>query len=982
MHLYFWKNWLPAHRNTWYFLAVVFTFSLIFYCANYFHGADGIIDWERIQEQKTIETTIHSFRLGPFQLTVPAESYVIFEYLSGSDVHHNFTATIIFLCVLTIALVVLFSISTTLERHWYFVAMSMFIILMVSLRLEVLMLFGFRGMAVPVVIMGAYLAAGFYFKYFRPEASFIVRFATFSALTFLLAMAILLFATVPFPTLHLMVTGFTAALVLSLLFIILVAHEILVSFVFISTQRGEGGGAKHFAIISFVYILYVILTCLHEIGVLHWNLIYINVYLLLAISAVLGIWGYRLREPQYENLFAFYPLGAFFYLALGSICFVTIGQFLGNWNDAALKIIRDMIIFSHTGFGVIFITYFFSNFLGMMATNIPVYHVLYKPNRMPYFTFRFAGLIVMLAFVFYSQWREYVYHGVAGFYNYVADLYIVQGDEKFGISFYDQSRSRAFQSNRANYALARLRTDRLDLERAGNNYKLSNGKRPTEYSLVNAGNLHFWSGRYFDAINAFREARKKLPGSAAIIQNLGYSFAKVHSIDSASHYLNKAREDAFTKDMAETNFFAMAASEYIPLNTDSVLSLFNSESREVAANAIALATLFRQDLKVQPEPLAEKKLDLYSATFLNNYIVHHAKDLDTAWISQALRIASDTVNLSYREALKASLAYACYHKGKVYKALEILGELAYLTQNYQGKFNYIMGLWALEQGDPVFAATYFAYADAANYKQGKFYRTIALTESGDIPLASAGWDSLLLSDDAGIRALALQIQRILRLPASMASSLPDGEKYQFCRYRLGVRDTTMLNSLANSFENVNYKGQVYFDIARKLYEAGRIVPAIKYLNKTGGLQLTDKKLYDDIRHLELLMLASRGEVRLLASQINKGIEFDQKHALEKILYTALISEASQDIETAEKNYRVLAYSNPFFEEGILAAASFFRKKDPESLLPYEILTESIYLNARSIRLTRAYADEALRQGFEEFAVSAVETLNNLERNLR
>jgi hypothetical protein len=979
----FWKNWPLPYRTFWYFIAAVFCLSLVYMWYSYSLGASGVIDWERIQEQKTIETTIQSFRLGPFQLTVPADSYVIMEYLSGSDVHHNVGATYLFLLFFTIAIVTLLTIATTLERIWYFVAMSLFIVLMVSLRFEVLHLFGVRGLAVPLIIITLYLLLSFYFKYFRNSVPFLQRFALFSLLTFLLFVSVFFFSEVSFPFIHLLVTAYTPALILCLLFIIIVAHEIIVAFVFIASNQGkEGGSPKHFSLLSFIYVLYVIITCLHEMRVIDWNLIYINIYLLLSLSALFGVWGYRLREPQYEGIFPFHPYGAFFYLALGSICFATIGQLLGNWNDASLKVVRDITIFTHTGFGVVFIIYFFSNFLGMMAANIPVLPLLYKPNRMPYFTFRLAGLIVSLAFVFYSQWMTYVYQATGGFYNYVADLYIMQGDEQMGMTFYDQSRARAFENNRGNYALAKLRTARFDLERARTNYQSANARRPTEFSYTNEANLHFWTGSYFDAIEAFRDARKRMPRSAALKNNLGYTFAKVHALDSASFYLNEARKSDLTKQSGEANFLAMAAAEYIPIKADSVLTLFGSENPVVEANAVALATLFRQPVNVKRDLLSGEPLGLYTATLLNNYIVKNVADLDTAWIDKAFEVASDTNNLSYREALKASLAYAYYQKGKVYKALEILGELAYITQNYQGKFNYTMGLWALEQGDPTFAASYFVYADAADYKQAKFYRTIALTESGDPGQALSGWDSLLLSDDQGIRTLATQMKKILTTPFSQALSLPDGEKYQFCRYRLGLKDTTIVNTLVNTFENVNYKGQVLLDFATKFYESDRLIPAIHFLRKTSGLALTDKTLFEKIRYLELLMLASRGEIRLLASQINKGVEFDRFHQLEKMLFTALISEASGDLKTAEINYNVLAEANPFFEEGILAAAAFFRKKDPSSHKPYDILTDAMYLNARSIRLVKAYADEAARMGFDEYAVSARETLNALELNLR
>ena len=147
------------------------------------------------------------------------------------------------------------------------------------------------------------------------------------------------------------------------------------------------------------------------------------------------------------------------------------------------------------------------------------------------------------------------------------------------------------------------------------------------------------------------------------------------------------------------------------------------------------------------------------------------------------------------------------------------------------------------------------------------------------------------------------------------------------------------------------------------------------------MQLTDKRLFDDVRHFELVMLASRGEVRQLSTQIDKGVEFGQARHQQKLFYSALIAEASGDTTTAGKNFDLLGRSNPFFEEAIIGAAAYFRKKDPKSIKPYFILTEAIYVNKRSVKLLRAYAEEALRQGFDDYALSAVQTLNEILKEL-
>jgi len=121
---------------------------------------------------------------------------------------------------------------------------------------------------------------------------------------------------------------------------------------------------------------------------------------------------------------------------------------------------------------------------------------------------------------------------------------------------------------------------------------------------------------------------------------------------------------------------------------------------------------------------------------------------------------------------------------------------------------------------------------------------------------------------------------------------------------------------------------------------------------------------------------------LLAAQINKGVEFGPGHELEKMWYTALISEASGDTAIARKNYKVLGSWNPYFEEGIIAAANFFRKEDPANLDAYNILVEAIQVNYNSYRLLSAYAEEATRLGFDQYAASARQRLQTILQTRR
>ena len=978
--LLFWKSWHPSYRTLLFISGGVFLVSILYLWYGYFQGADGIIHWEKFQEQKVVETTVHEFRLGPFILNVPGDSYAILEYFNGSHIAPNTSASYIFLGLIIIAALLQLSIFTALPRFWYFIGMALFIVFVVSLRIEVLALAGYTNSIPVMLVLLMYLVPSFYFNQIRSSIPFSTRVLTFASITVLLAVIIHFFSLVDYPFYHLTLTSYTAGIVISILFIIMVSHEILASFVFIAGQ-GTSKSLQHLSIISVIYLINVVITCFHELGIIQWNFIYINLYLLLTVSAVLGLWGFGQRESMYQNILPFAPFGAYFFMGLGTICFATTGQMLSNANDPALKIIRDFIIFSHTGFGIIFLTYLFSNFVLMLARNLPVYKVLYNPTRMPYFTFRLAGLIAMLGFLFFSGWRGYVYNGISGFYNFAGDLHTLIGNNGYAESFYDQGRSQGFQNHRSNYALATLKAARYNFDDAHYNYELANAKRPTPYSLTNAGNLYLWENKNAEAIARYSYALKELPDSGPIENNLGFAYAKIHDVDSALIYLNAAREHSISRTSAETNFFALATMEFIPLKIDSILALFGKHPGTVS-NALALSTLHKQKFNTNIKPLEQKHLNLYTATLLNNYIIKYAATLDTLFIQQAYEIASDSLNEDYSEALKSSLAFAYYHRGNVTRALAILAELAYISQSYQGKFNYIMGLWALEQGNPVMASTYFTYSDTYTYKDAKFYNAIALSEAGRTAEALVTWDSVTNGSDEAQTEIALQMKRILTLQPTDIMSLSDTEKYQYCRYNIGLADSLLFNRILNMFESADYKAQAILDYSKKYYEADQLTPAIRYYNRIAGLELTNKKLYEDVRHAELIMLAYRGELNLLASQINKDIAFDDSRLLEKALYTALIAASSGDSVLAQRNFKILANHNPYFEEGVIAAANYYRDHDKERLKPYNVLAEAIQVNANSIRLLKAYVAEATRQGFDDYASSVSERLAQLEIDMR
>jgi hypothetical protein len=979
---FFWRSWTREYKIFWFLLLMLFTGSLVFLWSGYFRVPQGLTEWHTHQAQKTVESVTHTFETGNFEFAVPIESYTTLEYFYAGPLTISTLSSYIFVAVLALMSILIFAVITTFSRFWYYVGTGLLILFIVSMRLDVLALFGERNFIATIITVVVFGSASFYFNAFNTTATFTLRILSFSLLTTGLGIVIHYFSGVEHPFLYLSVSSFVPALILTIIFIFMIAHEIIAGFVYLTSQSSASSKSlQHFLIISLIYIVNLVFTYMNEARLIEWNFVFINLYLLLTVSAVLAIWGYRKRESLYDNIVPFYPFGAYFIVALGIIAFTATAVFLHTYNDAALKIIRDAIIFSHIGFGVIFLLYFTSNFIGMMAANKNVYKVLYNPTSMPYATYRIAGLIATFAFVFYSQWHTYVYYGTAGIFNMMGDVQQVTDEGSVAESYYRQARLYAGNNFHGNYILAGIETRKNNFEQAHLHYNTINWTNPTESSLINNANLYLFDNDYFTTKSSLQEAHKKFPESGTINTNLGYAFLKLNQADSAFIFFEQARRDNASAISSHINVSGLLAQTGVSVNVDSLLQQYGT-SNAVLSNAVVIAAQQNQPIKTAFNPLDDRVLDLYSATLLNNYMVYKLKELDTAFINKAFKIASDSVNSDYSEALKATLSHAYYFQNNVAKAMELMGEVAFITQSQQGKFNYTMGLWALEQGNPQLAVSCFAYSVEQDYKEAKIYNAIALAEAGMNEDANAAAGVLLESNIQSDKEIGKQLKNIYSVSAADILSQSDLEKYQYCRYRLNLNDSALFKKILNAVENPNYKTLMILEMAQRQFYAGSSRNAIRYFNTLDGIRFTDKNLNEKINHFELELLASRNEVRLLATKINEGITFPQDKQLHKLLYTALINEASGDTLAAQKHYEILAVYNPFFEEGVIAAARYFKNHSGDRLKSYTVLAEAKQVNSGSVRLLMAYIAEATRVGFDDFAADAYEELEVIRAKRR
>jgi hypothetical protein len=132
-----------------------------------------------------------------------------------------------------------------------------------------------------------------------------------------------------------------------------------------------------------------------------------------------------------------------------------------------------------------------------------------------------------------------------------------------------------------------------------------------------------------------------------------------------------------------------------------------------------------------------------------------------------------------------------------------------------------------------------------------------------------------------------------------------------------------------------------------------------------------------VKRLRLLIIMCSKNMKLLENELQGGFSYFQEELHEERLLQATRLETRQDTVEATRLYRLLGQNNPYFEEGIIAAADYFRKHGTDRMLSYDLLANAIQMNTTSPKLFRAYIEEARRVGFEWYAASAQDQLNEL-----
>jgi Flp pilus assembly protein TadD len=975
-NLNFWKDWSGKYRSIYQVLLFVFFLSIAYSFYSQYNSNDMAFPKEIVRKTQSIELSLHNVQDFVFDLPVPARTYLIFQSFLSLDAGFQVSGTYLLLAIIFCCFSLLMTAATYLSRWWFIVFQSVFVIWIITLKLQFLDIFGIDNQLFTFVFVGLFLVLAYYFHAYKEDTSLFLRWSIFALLLTALLLLVIFASTVEAPVVFMAHHSIIVPVILSIIFIFNVAYEVILHILYLLASKKSPDGSSnllHFIVISSLYLIYVGLTFAKNDSLIDLEIVYFNEFLLLGVSAILGIWGFKKRSELIEKQLIFRPLGGYVYLALGILTFSVLTWVFKNGNDPLIDTFEDMIIFSHLGFGVLFFLYVLYNFVGLLKAGHGIYPVVFRPVNIPYNLVRGVGFGLVVVLVLRVAYLPY-YQAVSGYYNGLADYYAYIGEDEKATTTFKVARQYAKTSHKHNFEIGKREYQAKKWAEASAYFSQANFKRPSVQSYLNKVQAQINSNLIFEALFTLEDAQKDFPDDPYILNMKGLIFEKLNTTDSAFIYFDAAERSAGTGDAAEVaavNRLGLFAKKGIDEELPNQASL-NKKSVAYKTNYLALANRKRKlsdSIDIVASEM-DQVLTYNDFSFLFNYTLNKSigfKDFsaDTVyWLGQLAE------NKEFEKSLKYASSSRLNYAGKISDAYSLIYELENDNIADAGFYYLLHGLWFMEQNAFSEAAKHFAKAADLKMSKANTYRTIALILDKRLFEAAQVYKKQM--DTQSISAQILDNDALYQFLLGNPANLPDSFKYLWLKTNSSLQQNEK-DSIEALLENSPFLTLLKLNEVETFIKKGDFnfakeeLLSIKISEEEKGLWMYKNNL------LALLAAITRDE------KMSEQVEEDQ---LLKYPYNYhLLWESYQDIKNgkraeAEVKMERLGLDNPFFEAAVLYSARYFNESEAIEK-SYEILVQASRLNSESTELLKAYTLQALKLNLINYAEESYTKLASL-----
>lgn len=680
---------------------LVLILGLVFLASQCIDPLGNVVRWNVVSELSETTAVVDVLQLGQWQYGISTPAHLVTESFMSSVMEINAVTAYLFWIGALAGLSLLLAAVSTLSRFWCLAGTILFILLLAFARLETLRVFGTESRALFLMATILYGGVTYYFHAFRPDLGIAARIAAITGVSALLVAMVAFFSAAPVPALTAAAYSFPLWLIVTVLFLLVSATEIMAGLVWLSTsgQAGKGrSGLVQFIVISVLYLLLLLLIYLQNTRRIDWNVTLINPFYLALASGILGIWGFRRRADSTQGTVPFRSAGFWLYMGLFVVALSFGGFAAGTANDPVLETLEDVTVQGQLAMGVLFFFYILVNFWEVFQQKLAVYKVLYKPMRFGLTQtrlFGFAGVVVL----FSTQRLLPLNQAIAGYFNGLGDLHTRTEEFTLAEQYYKLALQQEFQNHKSNYALASIALKQGDRTAAAYYFRQALLKNPSPQAYAGLSGILAQENLFFDAVHSLQEGLRRFPANGELLNNLGMLYSKTNVADSAYYYLDRAEANAARPEIPATNLLAILAK-----NTDSGLldSLAgSSEKRDYLswqANWLAVQNMRQQFHKENFNKNAvpgDSLLSVSGLAYLLNYATNQAA-FDSLPAALLPKLAAKNPVLS--QDLSLAALYPEFYSGNKLKALETLTAWTAEEGERSDLYHKILGHWLLQLG--------------------------------------------------------------------------------------------------------------------------------------------------------------------------------------------------------------------------------------------------------------------------------------------
>jgi predicted Zn-dependent protease len=981
-NLFFWNSWNKANRILFLFLLSLFTFGLMLVVLCYFIGDKGVVDVEIYSKLENIKVTIDEFSRNLLNFPVLADSYIIKEWYGASPIKILPLYSYVFAGIVLIAILfILTSITFIDSLLWYTLGMAGFILFLVNLNTELLNIFSPNSRYFLIGLVIIYGGLSYYFKAFRENLSFQLRLSAFLIITLILGLALYhLSNDVQAPFFYISNYGIPTAIVLSLLFIMLTAYDVIQGFFYLLTSSKNINTKNitlNFTLGSILFLANFLLLLFKKLQLVDLDILYLNPFLALFFSSIIGIWGFKQKEILFKNIFSFQPLGALVYLSMGIICFFTIAYCFITGNDSFIETLEYGIIYSNLCIGSTFLIYVLLNFSDLFNKNIPqLYKRIYQPRRTPFFVVYAGGIFAMGSlFLQSNQLPHSIYQ--AGYLNNVGDVYLYEKDYLLAREYYINAVSNDYDNWRSNYTLGYIALNKDEIESAVNYYAKSSNKHASEYSYLNLSNIYVDKDHFFPAKFALEDGLKKFPKSSMLYNNLALLYAKTALLDSCVYFLQVAKKYS-DEEVPKTNLLYFLVKHKILHPAD---SLFQENSTTTGAGFLAnglsnfnsLSKKFQKDIK---DVLHDSVLTNQTFACIYNYGINKIKQGDQDFIKKIETLEKSPSNSPYAEDLRYLTALYYYYNGDKAKGVRLLEELKNYAGNSATIYSNTLGMWLMENNLQSEAAENLKQAISLRDQDTYLNYCIALAEAGKKEEALTAFEPLRIKGSKDIMLISNNLAKIISINRKdSALSLEEPLRLQYFHLRIKELSEYDILSIYSSFTNERSK---YFAAAELMnfYLDKNEIDKCRQIWYANEHDLSKEDIALGLMNLQYLRFLSMDHNYQELQKIIEPIYLNKTDEPIKNYFKALVAESNKSMQLAENLFNSVLKTNPFNEDVVLGAAHFYNVQN-KTLEAYNILVEAQHIHSSSVKILQAYALQSLKINLESYGEITLNKLKDL-----